>query len=268
MDGDRTEERVEAVLALRRSGRGAVGRDRIRLLEELDRHGSIAGAAEAVGLSYKGAWEALNAVNNLLPLPVFAAQSGGRHGGGATLTEEGRALIRAFRLLEERLERVTELFASGRSGLDAPVLLSRIGLRTSAGNAIRCRVDALRPDGIHQAVTLRLNLTTCLTALITAESGDDLGLVPGQEVTALIPASLVLLATGPAVTANGTVNCLAGRIARREDGPVSSEIGVDLGEGKTLSAFITRAAADDLELTAGARIWALIQAAHVIVAID
>jgi len=266
MDGD--SDRIEATLALRRSGRGTVGRDRIRLLEELSRHGSIAGAAEAVGLSYKGAWEALNAVNNLLPCPAFAAQSGGRHGGGASLTAEGEALIRAFHLLEERLERVSALLATGSPGFDPPQVLSRIGLRTTAGNAIRCRVEAIRPDGVNRAVTLRLNQTARLTALITAESGDDLALVPGQDVTALISASLVLLASGATPPLGSSANRLAGRVSHRDDGPVGSGIGIDLGEGKTLSALITRAAADEMALAPGDPVWALVQAAHVILAID
>ena len=266
MDGD--GERIEATLALRRSGRGAVGRDRIRLLEELSRLGSIAAAAEAVGLSYKGAWEALNAVNNLLPRPVFAAQSGGRHGGGASLTAEGEALIRAFRLLEDRLDRVTDLLAAGGPGLDPPLLLSRLGLRTTAGNAIRGRIESLRPDGVNQAVTLRLNQTVTLTALVTADSAADLALTPGQEVTALIAASLVVLAPGPERPASSAANALAGRVARRDDGPVGSAVAIDLGEGKTLSAMITRTAAEDLALAPGDPVWALVQAAHVVIAID
>ena len=36
------------------------GRDRIRLLEAVGREGSISGAARAVGLSYKAAWDAID----------------------------------------------------------------------------------------------------------------------------------------------------------------------------------------------------------------
>jgi N-terminal domain of molybdenum-binding protein len=41
------------------------GRDRIRLLEAVGREGSISGAARAVGLSYKAAWDAIDGLNAL-----------------------------------------------------------------------------------------------------------------------------------------------------------------------------------------------------------
>ena len=44
---------VSASLVLRKGANGPVGGDRIALLEAINRDGSIAGGAKAVGLSYK-----------------------------------------------------------------------------------------------------------------------------------------------------------------------------------------------------------------------
>ena len=77
-----TENRIDAMLALARRGPVPVGRDRIKLLEKVAEHGSIAKAAKATGFSYKTAWDAVNAVNNLLPLPAFVTKAGGRSGSG------------------------------------------------------------------------------------------------------------------------------------------------------------------------------------------
>ena len=93
------EPRTDALLVLRGAGHLPVGRDRIAMLEAVAAHGSITAAAKALGYSYKAVWDGLNAVNNLLPRPALLAQSGGRGGGGAVLTEEGRRLIEAFRRL-------------------------------------------------------------------------------------------------------------------------------------------------------------------------
>ena len=84
--------RTEALLALRGIGHLPVGRDRIAMLEAVAVHGSITAAAKALGHSYKAVWDGLNAVNNLLPAPALLTQSGGRGGGGATLTESGHRL--------------------------------------------------------------------------------------------------------------------------------------------------------------------------------
>ncbi|CAM5301612.1 winged helix-turn-helix domain-containing protein [Streptomyces canarius] len=69
--------KFDALLALRSNGRLLVGRDRIGLLEAVIKHGSITKAAKAAGFSYKTAWEAVNAINNLLPTPAFVTEYGG-----------------------------------------------------------------------------------------------------------------------------------------------------------------------------------------------
>jgi molybdate transport system regulatory protein len=98
--------RSDALLLLRGGGRLPVGRDRIAMLQAVAAHGSVTAAAKAFGYSYKTVWDGLAAINNLLPRPALQTQSGGRGGGGATLTEEGHRLIAALCRLEERLSAI------------------------------------------------------------------------------------------------------------------------------------------------------------------
>jgi molybdate transport system regulatory protein len=88
--------KINALLALHRDGRLLVGHERIKVLEAVAEHGSIAKAAKAAGFSYKAGWDAVNALNNLTPSPAFVMKTGGRTGGGAEITAEGRRLIAAF----------------------------------------------------------------------------------------------------------------------------------------------------------------------------
>ncbi|WP_394699123.1 winged helix-turn-helix domain-containing protein [uncultured Cohaesibacter sp.] len=67
--------------------------ERFRLLSEIDKAGSISAAAKEIGVSYKGAWDAVHALNNLFSSPLVVAQPGGRKGGGAVLTDEGRKAL-------------------------------------------------------------------------------------------------------------------------------------------------------------------------------
>jgi len=263
-----TDSKVEAILSLRGGSRSPVGRDRIALLEAVVEQGSITKAAQAVGLSYKAAWDALNAVNNLLPRPAVTAQTGGRHGGGAVVTEDGKALITAFHLLEERLSRAAALFSDGSTPVDPILLLRSLGMKTSARNAFRCTVAEVRQGAVNAEVILNLTDTVTLAATITEESIRDLGISPGQAVTALVKASFVMLATGEARPTVSARNRIPGTVAHREDGPVSCEITLDIGGGKVLTAVVTRDGADELKLQPGAPAWALFKASHVILAVD
>src|SRR5512144_269203 len=74
---------VGATLSFRRGGETFLGGDRIALLEAIDRQGSITRAARAVGVSYKTAWDAVDAMNNVAGSPLVSRSVGGRGGGGA-----------------------------------------------------------------------------------------------------------------------------------------------------------------------------------------
>ena len=56
---------LQASLSLGSRGGLQAGEQRIALLEAIAATGSITQAAKAVGLSYKGAWDAVDAMNNL-----------------------------------------------------------------------------------------------------------------------------------------------------------------------------------------------------------
>ena len=77
-----------------------LGDTRIRLLEAIERHGSISQAAKAVPLSYKAAWDAVDAMNNLADQPLVVRSTGGKHGGGTLLTDHGRKVVALYRALE------------------------------------------------------------------------------------------------------------------------------------------------------------------------
>ncbi len=259
---------MDAALVLRHAGHSPVGRERIHLLEAVAQHGSITKAAQAVGLSYKAAWDAVNAINNLLPRPAVVAQIGGRRGGGADVTEEGLALIASFHLLEERLARAAAILADQDSPLDLENVLGSLRMKTSARNAFRCTLQEIHAGSVNTEILLRLNEHVTLVAVVTAESVRELDLRLGQTLTALIQASFVILSVGESAPLVSARNRLPGVIVHREDGPVSSDISLDIGDGKTLSVVVTRQSAEDLSLTLGMSCWALFKASHLLLAID
>lgn len=77
-----------------------LGPGKVRLLEEIGRHGSISAAGRALGMSYRRAWLLVDEVNRSFREPAVATQLGGPGGGGAALTDWGRELVALYREAE------------------------------------------------------------------------------------------------------------------------------------------------------------------------
>lgn len=77
-----------------------IGHGRIELLELIARHGSIARAAKAMGMSYKRAWYLAESINTTFDQPVVERQHGGSGGGAARLTALGETIVRDYRRME------------------------------------------------------------------------------------------------------------------------------------------------------------------------
>ncbi len=78
-----------------------IGPGRIMLLDGIDRTGSISAAARDLGMSYRRAWLLVDRLNQACREPVVSTRYGGRHGGGAALTDFGRRLVAEFNAMQE-----------------------------------------------------------------------------------------------------------------------------------------------------------------------
>lgn len=256
---------LDAALLLRR-GASRVGADRVALLEAVGELGSISAAARRLGLSYKGAWDAVQALNNLFDQPLIAAQAGGARGGAANVTARGAALLKAFRQLQAELDAaLARLEGHLAEDIEVETLIWSLGMRTSARNALKGVVKSVTPGEVNAEVVLSLGEGLEIVAVVTRESAVELGLAPGRPAMALIKSSFVTLAVGEGLRTSAR-NQLSGRVLRREDGEVSSEIVLELAGGKTLTAVITRQSAEALGLKPGVAATALVKAPHVILA--
>lgn len=70
------------------------------MLEEIARSGSISAAGRALHISYRRTWELVEELNATLGAPVVETAAGGSGGGGANLTEVGRAVVTRYRAIE------------------------------------------------------------------------------------------------------------------------------------------------------------------------
>lgn len=77
-----------------------IGPGKAELLERIDRTGSIAAAGREMNMSYKRAWQLIGTLNAMFGAPLVDSTRGGPGGGGALLTETGRAVLTSYRAFE------------------------------------------------------------------------------------------------------------------------------------------------------------------------
>lgn len=79
------------------------------LLEQIAVSGSLSQAARQLHLSYRWAWLLVDAMNRAWQKPLVLTATGGKCGGGATLTPLGRSVLSAYRHLQLELEHFLDL---------------------------------------------------------------------------------------------------------------------------------------------------------------
>ena len=80
----------------------SLGPGKAALLEAIDRAGSISAAAREMGMSYRRAWNLIEAMNGDFRLPLVKKISGGVGGGGAAVTTTGFEALERYRLIEKK----------------------------------------------------------------------------------------------------------------------------------------------------------------------
>ncbi|AHI68334.1 TOBE domain-containing protein [Burkholderia thailandensis] len=257
-------------LWLRAGGETLGGAARIALLAAIGETGSITRAAKAVGLSYKGAWDAIDTMNNLAGEPLVLRSTGGKGGGGTTLTPRATALIAAFRAIEREHRRFIDAASAAVEGFEGNwELIGRIGMKTSARNQLFGKVLAIKHGAVNDEVLLALPGEHTITAVVTHESTQELGLAPGVDACALVKASWVVLAVedGSPLRLSAR-NQLHGVVETVTRGAVNSEVLLALDGGMTLAAIVTNDSVDALGLAKGVSAVAAFKASSVILAVN
>lgn len=262
-----TFDKISAFFALHREGRFLVGHERIALLEKVAEYGSIAKAARETGFSYKTAWDSVDAVNNLLPTPAFITRPGGRAGGGAEITEEGRRLIAMFRRLEEKLSLISNLIAEEGVEGQEEALLWALGARISARNVFQTEVVEVKRGKVDVEVSLQFGAQRRILAIVTNQAADDLDLRPGRRALALIKAPFIRLASTEDARRDAK-NCFTGEVTRRADAERNSEVLLDIGQGRTLHVVAPREKVEELGLAPGGKAVACFDPGQVILAVN
>ncbi|TYB31830.1 MAG: LysR family transcriptional regulator [Candidatus Mcinerneyibacterium aminivorans] len=90
---------------LEKDGKQLLGEGRIRLLETVDKKGSLKKAVEELGYSYRYAWGIIRKLEKRIGEKLIISHKGGAHGGDSHLTEYGKKVIRKFKKYKEEIKR-------------------------------------------------------------------------------------------------------------------------------------------------------------------
>jgi molybdate transport system regulatory protein len=251
--------------------RGAfTGKRWMQLLAAIAANPSITAAAKSVGLSYKAAWDAVEAMNNLSDQPLVERIVGGKGGGGTRLTARGEQLVATYREVEAVNTRFVERLNARIAGAGPDLkIIERLTMLTSARNHFAGKVLRIERGAVNDEVELKLSGGDRIVAIVTHRSVEQLGLRKGAEAIALIKASSVIVGVDNGSTMKLSArNQLTGTISRIVPGAVNSEIVIALAGGNSVAAIITQASAKQMRLAVGSKVRAIFKASSVILAVN
>ena len=257
---------AEILLTLKLQGSLFADPRRIALLKQIKATGSISQGAKLAGISYKSAWDAINEMNLLTDDALLDRSTGGKGGGGTTLTPYGERLLQLYDLLGQIQQKAFDVLKEDNLPLDSLLAaIARFSLQTSARNQFFGTLIARDHTQVQQHVQIRLaDNRTVINAALTEQSANRLGLSEGKEVLALIKAPWVKLTKHPETT--DVDNCLSGIVTKLERGDENSEVLVTLTGGETLCSTLPNTDVDSLKLKLDDPVTALFNADQVIVA--
>ncbi len=262
------EFELEASIWFQKAQNKFLGGDRIALLEKINELGSINSAAKAVGISYKTAWHLVNMVNNLSEKPLVDRVAGGKNGGGTVLTKEGKKVIEQFRVVQEEHRRFLDNLEERLGDSDLYQLLRRISMKISARNVFSGTIEKITRGAVKAEVTLLISANTRITSIITNGAVDNLSLKEGLNAYAIIKSSSIIIGSDLEGSKISARNIISGKISKIIEGPVSSEVDVDVDGGNVISATITHGSSEKLAIKEGDQVSAIFKASSVIIGIS
>lgn len=260
--------KVVGTISLGRDETSLLSDKRIALLEQVGECGSISQAARNVGLSYKGAWDAVDAMNSMFGEPLVSTMTGGKGGGGTQLTATGIRIVDAYRALRREQKRFLEAASVGIENFDNVYqMIRRLSVKTSARNQFFGKVSGIKLGPVNVEVELTLTGGDKIHAVITHDGLDELDLTVGSEAWALVKSSWMILTMPDVADKVSARNKLVGNIVRIVPGNVNTEITLKLVGGNTVCVVITNESAATMGLTEGMEVCAVFKASSVILGV-
>jgi molybdate transport system regulatory protein len=165
-------------------GTPVIGKGGAEILAAIAKEQSISKAAKKLSMSYRYVWNYLQKIQKVVEAPIVETYKGGKTGGGgAKLTALGQSLI-------EEYQQVASLMSEVLADQECWEVL---GLKISARNQLKGKVVSVEKNGVTAKVKVEIKVPAVVTAVITKEAVEDLGINVGDEVNAVIKSTEVMI---------------------------------------------------------------------------
>jgi molybdate transport system regulatory protein len=139
------------------------------LLRKIGETGTLKGAAETLGMSYRFAWGLLKKAEERLGEPLVESHKGGRSGGGGfEITDVGLRFLREFSEMERAMKRLSEETES----LEKPKFVT----------SIEAEVIEVKQRGDRVVITLQVEESTNLRLELDKKI-ESLDIAPGDRMS-------------------------------------------------------------------------------------
>jgi len=166
-------------------GKPLIGKGGAEILEAIDNENSLSKAAETLGMSYRYVWNYVQEIQGVMENQIVETYKGGKSGGGgAKLTVLGKSLLVEYKQAENYLDRIL----SGQDCLEVKVL------KLSARNQFKGKVVAVDKGVITGKVKVEIKMPITITAVITKEAIEELDIKVGDEVSAIVKSTEIMIA--------------------------------------------------------------------------
>lgn len=258
---------LEGRLWVTKDNQNFLGRGRISLLEHIQKTGSIHAAAKEMKMSYKTAWDAIDAMNNLSDAPLVIRVSGGKGGGGTKLTPKGEEIIEAFHNLESKHKQFLELLNSEHKSIEKIVsVVDRMSLKLSARNQLIGKITSLKADAVNVSVELTVKNLDVLYSSITLESFESMEMKINEKAIAIIKASSISLSKDKE-ECEDCENVFQGKVTHLVKGVTKTEVTVELPSKATLTATLENEIYNKFGFILGEETFAFFKASDVILGV-
>jgi molybdate transport system regulatory protein len=179
------KHKVLCKIWLEYEGEPLIGKGGAEILETIQQIESISKAAKKAGMSYRYVWNYLAKLEKRLGEPVVNTFKGGnKGGGGATLTKLGKKLLKEYYRAESYMGEI----------MGDETYWEAVGLKISARNRLKGTVQQVEKGIITAKVKIKIETPVTVTAIISKEAVEELGVEAGDSIEAVIKATEVMIA--------------------------------------------------------------------------
>ena len=225
----------------------------LQLLAALAETPALTTVCQRLHIPVKRAQDTLDGLNNLAGAALTRCDGDKTH-----LTADGHAWLARVRTQAETFR---QFLATHNIN---PTELLAMHFNISTRNQLKGTISAVQEGAVNSEIAISIGAHP-LTAIITRASAERLGLKAGVEAYALIKASDVMIGSADIAAQISARNAIPGTISRIETGAVNDEVTLDIGDGNSLVAIITRTSAERLGFRVGQNACAIIKASNVMI---